>query len=47
MYRSGHDIETAYLLLEASEKLGIHQDTVTLGIAKKDGGPYDTKRLGQ
>ena len=31
----GHDIETAYLLLEASEKLGIHQDTVTLGIAKK------------
>jgi mannobiose 2-epimerase len=31
----GHDIETAYLLLEASGKLGIHQDTVTLRVAKK------------
>jgi len=31
----GHDIETAYLLLEASDKLGISNDTVTLRIAKK------------
>jgi mannobiose 2-epimerase len=31
----GHDIETAYLLLEASEKLGIEHDSVTLRIAKK------------
>lgn len=30
----GHDIETAYLMLEASETLGIH-DTITLRISKK------------
>ena len=31
----GHDIETAYLMLEASERLGIRHDTITLRIAKK------------
>jgi mannobiose 2-epimerase len=31
----GHDIETAYLLLEALDKLGINNDTVTLRTAKK------------
>ncbi|MGD1006521.1 MAG: AGE family epimerase/isomerase [Ignavibacteriaceae bacterium] len=31
----GHDIETAYFLLEASGKLGIQNDNVTLRIAKK------------
>jgi cellobiose epimerase len=31
----GHDVETAYLMLEASEALGIKNDTTTLRIAKK------------
>ena len=31
----GHDIETAYLMLEASHTLGIENDTVTLRIGKK------------
>jgi len=31
----GHDIETAYLMLEASEALGIQKDATTLRIAKK------------
>jgi cellobiose epimerase len=31
----GHDVETAYLMLEASHVLGIHNDTTTLRIAKK------------
>jgi mannobiose 2-epimerase len=31
----GHDIETAYLLLEASKALGLRHDTITLKIAKK------------
>ena len=30
----GHDVETAYLMLEASHFLGIHQDTLTLKKAK-------------
>ena len=30
----GHDIETAYLMLEASEALGIKNDTATLKVAK-------------
>ena len=30
----GHDIETAYLMLEASETLGIKNDTTTLRVAK-------------
>jgi mannobiose 2-epimerase len=31
----GHDVETAYLMLEASEALGIKNDTTTLRIGKK------------
>jgi mannobiose 2-epimerase len=31
----GHDVETAYLMLEASETLGITNDTTTLRVAKK------------
>ena len=31
----GHDVETAFLLLEASHALGIENDTTTLKIAKK------------
>lgn len=31
----GHDVETAYLMLEASEALGIKNDTVTLTVAKR------------
>jgi mannobiose 2-epimerase len=31
----GHDVETAYLMLDASETLGLKLDTVTLTIAKK------------
>jgi cellobiose epimerase len=31
----GHDVETAYLMLEASEALGLKNDTTTLMIAKK------------
>ena len=31
----GHDVETAYLLLEASKTLGIKNDTTTLRIAKQ------------
>jgi mannobiose 2-epimerase len=31
----GHDVETAYLLLEASDALGIVNDTITLKIAKR------------
>ncbi len=31
----GHDVETAYLILEASETLGLKNDTTTLSIAKK------------
>jgi len=31
----GHDVETAYLLLEASEALELKNDTVTLRVAKK------------
>ena len=31
----GHDVETAYLMLEASHILGLHNDTTTLRIAKK------------
>jgi mannobiose 2-epimerase len=31
----GHDVETAYLMLEASHVLGIQNDTTTLRIAKK------------
>ena len=31
----GHNIETAYLMLEASEALGIKDDTLTLAVAKK------------
>ena len=31
----GHDVETAYLMLEASEALGIKNDSTTLRIAKK------------
>ena len=30
----GHDVETAYLMLEASEALGIENDTTTLNVAK-------------
>lgn len=31
----GHDVETAYLMLEASEVAGVKNDTLTLRIAKK------------
>ena len=31
----GHDVETAYLLLEASETLGLKNDTTTLRVAKR------------
>jgi len=31
----GHDVETAYLLLEASEALGLENDAATLRVAKK------------
>lgn len=31
----GHDVETAYLMLEASEALGLHNDTSTVNVAKK------------
>jgi len=31
----GHDVETAYLLIEASEAIGIENDTVTHRVAKK------------
>ncbi len=31
----GHDVETAYLMLEASEALGMKNDTTTLRVAKK------------
>ena len=31
----GHDVEVAYLMLEASEALGIKNDTTTLRVAKK------------
>lgn len=31
----GHDVETAYLMLEASEIAGLKEDTLTLRIAKK------------
>jgi mannobiose 2-epimerase len=31
----GHDVETAYLMLEASHVLGIKKDPVTLAVAKK------------
>ena len=31
----GHDVETAFLLLEASQALGIKNDTTTLRIARK------------
>jgi len=31
----GHDVETAYLMLEASHALGIEHDTVTLTVAKR------------
>jgi mannobiose 2-epimerase len=32
---SGHDVETAYLMLEASHVLGLHNDTTTLRIGKR------------
>ena len=31
----GHDVETAYLMLEASHALGLENDTVTMHVAKK------------
>lgn len=31
----GHDVETAFLLLEASETLGLENDTVTIKVAEK------------
>ncbi len=31
----GHDVETAYLMLEASEALGNHNDATTLAVGKK------------
>jgi mannobiose 2-epimerase len=31
----GHDVETAYLMLEASDVLGVKNDTATLRVAKK------------
>lgn len=31
----GHDVETAFLMMEASEALGIHNDTRTINIGKK------------
>jgi cellobiose epimerase len=31
----GHDVETAYLMLESSHVLGLHNDSVTLKVAKR------------
>src|SRR5690606_19939597 len=31
----GHDVETAYLMLEASHVLGIENDTLTMQVAKR------------
>jgi mannobiose 2-epimerase len=33
----GHDVETAFLMLEASHTLGIHNDTKTLTVANTHG----------
>ncbi len=42
----GHDVETAYLMLEASETVGIANDTTTLRVAKEDGRSCIAKRVG-